>query len=127
MQYRVSCHCGAFRATVEAPERLELVDCNCSICALSGHLHLIVPASRFHVEQGQDALTEYRFNTRVARHFFCRTCGIRPYYIARSNPDGIDVNARCLSPQPEQVEVLPFDGQNWEANAGTLASLSHEP
>jgi hypothetical protein len=66
------------------------------------------------------------FGTGVAKHYFCRTCGIKPFYVPRSNPDGIDVNVRCIDPPPASLEVQPFDGRNWEASAGALASLSRE-
>jgi len=124
MNYTLSCHCGAFTAQVEAPAEVEVHDCNCSVCAKSGHLHLILPKNRITDLEGFDRLGLYTFNTGVAKHYFCKTCGIRPFYTPRSNPDGIDVNARCLSPQPEAMTVIPFDGQNWEANAATLSHLS---
>ena len=127
MIYRGGCHCGSIRFEVEAPERIECGDCNCSICTRSGYLHLIVPKSRFKLLQGESDLVTYRFKTGVARHRFCKTCGIKSFYIPRSNPDGYDVNVRCLEPEPLELAVEPFDGRNWELNAHKLAHLSHEP
>ena len=112
------------RFEVEADEEIEVEDCNCSICALTGFLHLIVPLDAFELLVGEETLSEYRFNTGVARHRFCSVCGIRPFYVPRSNPDGISVNARCLEPQPRAMRVVPFDGQNWEQNAHKLAAKS---
>lgn len=126
MRYQGRCHCGAVTFTVDAPAELEVEDCNCSICAMSGFLHLIRPRAAFELVSGQDMLTEYRFNTGVARHLFCRVCGVKPFYVPRSNPDGISVNARCLVPAPGSVRVVPFDGQNWEQNAARLAAKSVE-
>jgi hypothetical protein len=123
--YRGSCHCGAVTFEVDAPARLEVDDCNCSICTKSGYLHLIVPRTRFRMLAGAERLTTYRFNTNIAEHTFCRVCGIKPFYVPRSNPEGIDVNARCLDPLPALV-VLPFDGRNWEQHAHTLAHKSRE-
>jgi len=91
---------------------------------MSGYLHLIRPRDAFKLLAGADVLTEYRFNTRVAVHQFCRICGIKPFYVPRSNPDGISVNARCLAPAPESLRIIPFDGRNWERNAHTLAHKS---
>jgi hypothetical protein len=71
-------------------------------------------------------MTTYTFNTKVAQHYFCRTCGIKPFYIPRSNPDGIDVNVRCLDSIPESLTVTPFDGRNWERHAHELAHLSRD-
>ena len=92
---------------------------------MSGFQHLIVPGSRFRLLTGADALTEYTFNTGVARHLFCRRCGIKSFYVPRSNPDGFSVNARCLEPGTiESVTVEPFDGRNWEGSAAGLRHLS---
>ena len=126
MRYTGGCHCGAVRFEVEAPESVEVEDCNCSICAKSGHLHLIVPRNRFRILQGEDDLTLYQFNSGVAKHYFCRTCGIKPFYVARSNPDGMDVNLRCLDEPPADVTIVPFDGRNCEQNAASLAHKSQE-
>ncbi len=123
-----SCHCGAVRFEVDAPAAIRATDCNCSICTKSGFLHLIVPASRFRLLEGEEKLTTYRFNTAVARHTFCRICGVKPFYVPRSNPDGFTVNVHCLEPETiEHLEIVPFDGQNWEENASKLLHLSSKP
>lgn len=124
MIYQGSCHCGAVRFEVDAPDEVEVEDCNCSICSKSGFLHLIVPQRNFRLLAGEETLTTYRFNTGVAQHTFCKICGIKPFYIPRSNPDGVDVNVRCLQPQPVSIKIVKFDGQNWEANAAALAIKS---
>ncbi|HZZ94949.1 MAG TPA: GFA family protein [Usitatibacter sp.] len=121
-----SCHCGAVRFEVDAPARVVCLDCNCSICTRTGYLHLIVPVSRFRLLQGESHLATYMFGTGVAKHYFCRTCGIKPFYVPRSNPDGIDVNVRCLDPSPAEIEVRNFDGRNWEESAQAIASLSRD-
>lgn len=124
MRYQGRCHCGAVRFEVEAPEDVEVEDCNCSICRMTGFLHLIVPAARFRLLAGDEELTTYRFNTGVAAHRFCRICGIKSFYVPRSNPDGVDVNLRCLTPEPRSVTIVAFDGRNWEASAPALAHKS---
>lgn len=92
---------------------------------MSGFLHLIVPAARFRLLSGESDLTEYTFNTGVAKHRFCRVCGIKSFYIPRSNPEGIDVNARCLDEGTvTALTIEPFDGRNWEQNAPALAHLT---
>ena len=94
---------------------------------MSGFLHLIVPASRFRLLSGESDLVDYSFNTGIARHRFCRVCGIKSFYIPRSNPDGIDVNARCLDEGTVASLVIePFDGSHWEDNAASLSHLSAE-
>jgi hypothetical protein len=123
--HRGGCHCGAVAFEVEAPARLTVSDCNCSICRMSGYQHLIVPRARFRLLKGSDSLAEYRFNTGVARHLFCRHCGVKAFYVPRSNPDGYSVNARCLEPSTiEHVEVEPFDDNDRAASEARLRGLS---
>lgn len=122
-----SCHCGAVVIEVEAPADIEAYECNCSICERTGFLHLIVPASRFRLIRGEECLSTYTFNTGVARHTFCKVCGVKPFYVPRSNPDGYSVNVRCLDKSTiKSVSILPFDGKNWEDNAGRLELLSRD-
>lgn len=120
------CHCGGVRFEVALPERVEAQSCNCSMCAKTGFIHIIVPESRFRVTKGMERLAEYTFNSRVAKHLFCAECGIKSFYRPRSNPDGWSVNARCLD-EAATLDLTAFDGQNWEANADQLAHLSLEP
>jgi hypothetical protein len=92
---------------------------------MTGFLHLIVPASRFRLLRGADALVEYTFNTGAAKHRFCRHCGIKAFYVPRSHPDGIDVNVRCLDPGTiEAVAVALFDDGDREAATAALAHLT---
>lgn len=114
--HRGGCHCGRVRFEVDAPARITVSDCNCSMCARFGYLHLIVPAERFRLLSGAESLTNYSFNTCTAKHLFCSTCGVKSFYVPRSHPDGYSVNARCLDPGTvESMTVVPFDGQHWEA------------
>jgi hypothetical protein len=109
------CHCGAVRFEVVAPKKLSVSECNCSICSRAGFLHLIVPADRFRLLSGADALKTYSFNTQTAKHLFCSVCGIKSFYVPRSHPDGYSVNARCLDPGTvEEMVVTPLNGRDWE-------------
>ena len=112
--YLGSCHCGRVRFRVTA-DLSRVTECNCSIYSKKGFLHLIVPQDAFELLGGKDALTTYRFNTGVAQHTFCATCGIQPFYIPRSDPDKIDVNVRCLDDvDVTSLAIGRFDGRNWE-------------
>ncbi len=125
--HRGSCHCGAVRYEVDAPAELEVDECNCSICSRSGYLHLIVPSDRFRLLQGENNLTTYSFDSHEAKHLFCKTCGIKSFYIPRSHPDGISINARCLeSDTITNIKITPFDGRNWEKNISELKSRQHD-
>ncbi len=124
--HRGGCHCGRVTFEVEAPPTIDALDCNCSICRMTGFLHLIVPLARFRLLSGAEALAEYRFNTGVARHRFCAVCGIKSFYVPRSNPDGIDVNVRCLdSATIVSVRISPFDDADREAGTAAILHLSH--
>jgi hypothetical protein len=110
------CHCGRVRFEVQgAPD--EVSECNCSVCTRKAYLHWIVPRAAFQLVAGQDDLATYRFNTGVAQHHFCRHCGVASFYVPRSNPDSVDVNARCLDGiDPAALPRRSFDGRNWESS-----------
>jgi len=120
------CHCGTVRFEVDVePGVTTARACTCSMCAKTGFVHIIAAKSRFRITTGEAALTSYKFNTGVADHLFCSTCGVKGFYVPRSNPDGWSVNARCLDDASGLVTVDPFDGANWEAQP-SLAHLSEE-
>jgi hypothetical protein len=113
--HKGGCHCGRVRFEVKAPATLKVIDCNCSICTKKQNRHFIVPASRFKLIQGENNLTTYSFNNHVAKHMFCKTCGVQSFYSPRSNPDGYGISPHCLDPGTvEKIEMETFDGQNWE-------------
>ena len=123
--HRGGCHCGRVRFEVDAPADIAALDCNCSICRMSGFLHLIVPATRFRLLSGADALGEYTFNTGAAKHRFCRYCGIKSFYIPRSHPDGVDVNVRCLDAgSVAGIDITAFDDADRDAATAAIAYLS---
>ena len=125
VSHRGSCHCGAVAFEVQAPPRLLALECNCSICKMTGFLHLIVPRGRFRLLRGEDALTEYRFGTGTARHLFCRRCGVKSFYVPRSNPDGYSINVRCLDGSTiEAIDVELFDDTDREASERRIRDLS---
>jgi hypothetical protein len=121
--HRGGCHCGDVKFEVRAPADLDVLECNCSMCARSAYLHLIVSARDFRLLVGADALTDYRFGTRTARHLFCRRCGVKSFYVPRSHPDGYSINARCLDPATiASMRIRPFDGRHWETARSELAA-----
>jgi hypothetical protein len=119
--HRGGCHCGRISFEVTAPAELEVADCNCSICSMFGYLHLIVAAERFKLISGAEELSTYTFNTGVAKHYFCSNCGVKSFYIPRSHPEGVSINARCIHPATiVSLSVTPFDGRDWENARATL-------
>ncbi|MBB3764038.1 GFA family protein [Sphingomicrobium lutaoense] len=108
------CHCGAVRFSAEVGQPpIPALSCNCSICSMTGFVHVIVPHADFTLEKGEDALASYRFGSGQAEHLFCRHCGIKSFYQPRSHPDAYSVNANCLDDAP-RMRVSFFDGRNWE-------------
>jgi hypothetical protein len=120
MNVQGGCHCGAVRFEAEVPEPpVPTLDCNCSVCRMTGFLHVIVPHARFELLSGRDALTSYRFGTGTAEHLFCQYCGVKSFYQPRSHPDSWSVNAHCFD-GPVELAVEQFDGRNWEQAAENL-------
>ncbi len=118
-----SCHCGDVRFEVDADlSREQLLDCNCSICAKKGFLHLIVPPERFRLLTSPEALTTYTFGEGRAQHRFCTRCGVHPFYSPRSHPGHIDVNLRVLEGVDlSKLRIEAFDGRdNWEQSRAAL-------
>jgi hypothetical protein len=121
------CHCGKVRFRVRA-ELEGLTECNCSICSKKGIVHLIVPKEAFSLDTDPEALATYTFNTGVAKHYFCKTCGIHAFYVPRSDPDKIDVNVRCLDGVDiKNLKIEPFDGKNWEKSMAGPVPWRREP
>ena len=116
------CHCHAVRFEVLLPDEVEICECNCSICRMTGYQHIIVPKERFRLLRGDTQITTYMFNTATARHKFCTICGIKSFYIPRSHPDGFSVNARCLDEGVVRiVNVVQFDGRHWEDHISEIS------
>lgn len=76
--HKASCHCKQVQIEINAPEELELIECNCSICSIKGIIHLIVSKDNFKLKSGAEegAQTTYTFGTGMAKHKFCSKCGI---------------------------------------------------
>ena len=108
------CHCGRVRFEVLAPAKLQVLECNCSICSKAGYLHLVVSADRFKLVSGAESLTAYGFNTHTAKHLFCAVCGIKSFYVPRADPWSRSINVRCIDPGTvEEMIVSQFNGRRW--------------
>lgn len=119
--HKGGCHCGAVAFEMDAPAQLEAKRCNCSICRMTGFVHVFATKDEFRIVSGADNLTDYRFNTGTAQHLFCKTCGVKSFYVPRSHPDGWSVNLNCIDTATiESVDIGDFDGANWEANIASL-------
>ena len=122
-RYLGSCHCGAVRFEIEATID-RVTQCNCSICSKKGILHHRVAPERFRLLSDESALGTYRCGSMLAKHHFCKACGIHAFTRPRAAPQLYTVNVRCLDDYDlakEAPQIVPFDGRNWEAEAGKLA------
>ncbi len=112
---RGSCHCGAVQYTVEVDREATTMSCNCSMCGRAGTLLSFVPASRFRLERGEDATTDYLFNKHHIHHLFCKTCGIKSFArgTGREGQPMVAINVRCLDGfEPGQFRGTQFDGRS---------------
>jgi hypothetical protein len=101
-----NCHCGAVEFEVELKNGLENVRrCNCSLCRRKGALMAGVPLSSLRVIKGEDALTLYRWNTKIAKHYFCKHCGIYTHHQRRSDPTQYGFNIACF----DDVDFYSYD------------------
>jgi hypothetical protein len=66
------------------------------MCLRRNALMVRVHESSFRLLAGEDSITEYRFHTNTARHYFCKICGIYPFHRKRVTPDNFGVNVHCL-------------------------------
>lgn len=113
--YSGGCHCGAVRYEVTT-DLGQTITCNCSICAKTGTVLTFVPAERFRLLAGADALRDYQFAQKRIHHLFCATCGIRSF--ARgATPDGAEmyaVNLRCVDGVDlDALSPTPVDGRRF--------------
>jgi len=114
--YQGSCHCGEVKFEIET-DLTKATECNCSICTRKGALHHRVSSEKFKLLSGQYALTLYQSDNKIAKHWFCKFCGIHPYSNPRAAPEMYSINIRCLDDYWKEIpniEVKQFDGMNWE-------------
>ena len=98
------CHCGSVQFRAVLVDGLRTARrCTCSYCRMRGAIEVSAELSGLEIDQGKEALSEYRFNTGAAKHYFCSICGIYTHHQRRSNPNQFGVNAACLE------GVSPFD------------------
>jgi hypothetical protein len=122
--YQGGCHCQAIRFTLELNKAIEshaITACNCSICEKTGYIHLIVAKEQMILQADWNQLSKYQFNSMIAEHYFCKTCGIKSFYQPRSHPDCWSVNLRCLDNFSQlKIDYPLFDGKNWEQNIDAI-------
>ena len=99
-----ACHCGSVRFRVRlADGSASRRRCTCSFWRMRGAVVVSARLADIEILAGADNLTLYQFNTRAAKHWFCKTCGIYTHHQRRSKPDEFGINVACLT------GVSPFD------------------
>jgi hypothetical protein len=113
--YEGGCHCGKVRYEVTLDLAAPVTTCNCSMCSKVGSMLSFVPVGQFTLRSGEELLTEYLFNHKTIRHFFCKVCGIKPFARA-TKPDGtpmVAINARTLDDVDlTALNIHRFDGKS---------------
>lgn len=121
-RYTGSCHCGKVRYQIEATID-RVTECNCSICRKKGMLHHRVAPELFTLLADENDIDTYQFGTNIAKHHFCRSCGIHVFTRPRAAPELYTVNVRTLDDfdlEKEKPEIVKFDGRHWEENSNSL-------
>ncbi len=119
-----SCHCKQIQFEVIGKNNIQVLDCSCSICSILNYKHYVVDKSQFQLLKGKKYLSTYTFNTKVAKHMFCKICGIKSFYIPRSHPDSISINLNCINSKTiNKVKIIKFDGKHWKKNINKIKSL----
>jgi hypothetical protein len=121
--YEGSCHCGAVTFRIAA-EITGVYRCDCSLCRMKGALMTTVHEDAFTLLAGADLLSEYNWNTGIARHFFCSKCGIYPFHRKRAMPDHYGVNVHCLTGvDGSALAVRQAEGRGMSVRDGAARDL----
>ena len=111
MKYTGSCHCGSIKFEIDS-DLEKIVQCNCSICIKRNAKMIMIPKESFKLLEGSENLSLYQFNTEIAKHFFCKKCGIYTHHNRKSDPNGMGVNLGCIDDvDPMKFDVIQFDGK----------------
>jgi hypothetical protein len=113
-EYTGGCHCGAIRFSFHSKESAQIWKCNCSICDMIDYDHLFIKHDLFKLTSGKELIEKYVFETKSAKHYFCKLCGIKSFYQPRSHPDAYSIHLKCVDDPPEINEIIYFDGKNFE-------------
>jgi hypothetical protein len=93
--HKGSCHCGAVEFEVEGAFDTGFI-CDCSLCRRKGAIMARLPQGQFRLTKGEGDLTTYQWNTKIAKHYFCKHCGIYTHHQPRTAPDMMGVNLGCI-------------------------------
>jgi hypothetical protein len=127
-KHKASCHCGEVELELDLPEGLiDVRRCDCSLCRRRGAIAASIPLSGIKIIKGEHLLTLYQFNTKTAKHYFCKVCGIYTHHQRRSNPTQYGFNVACLDGvNPLKILDVPAcDGVNHPADKQLVCKAEH--
>ncbi len=109
MNYSGSCHCGAVTFRFKAPEIVDGLRCNCSVCQKKGAMmgNFIVAPEDIEIEAREGVLNTYTFATHIAKHYFCNCCGIYPFHQTLRKPGYYRIHLGCVD--GVNVLSLPYE------------------
>ncbi|MCH7881523.1 MAG: GFA family protein [Proteobacteria bacterium] len=113
--YQGSCHCGAIKFAFEADEISKGLRCTCSICKRKGALMsaFAIPNDELKIEADENDIGLYQFDSKIAKHYFCKTCGIYTHNETIRAPGHTRVNLGCVDDlDTSKLEIAVFDGKN---------------
>lgn len=114
-EYKGNCHCGAISFSFKQKEIDKGLRCNCSICKRKGAVMSAFTLAPEEIEIGEknEALSLYQFDSKVAKHYFCKFCGIYPFHQTMRKPGQYRVNLGCIDEiDTNAIEVELFDGKS---------------
>ena len=106
MKYNLQCHCGAVQLEVET-DLSNIKQCNCSICKRKNAKMNILPKESIISIHGEENLSLYQFGTNIAKHYFCKKCGIYTHHFRKSDPNGIGINIGCI----DKIDSFSIDSE----------------
>lgn len=113
--YRGSCHCGAIEFSFDAEEISKGLRCTCSICSRKGAMMLAdaIPEGELKIKADPNDIGLYQFDNNIAKHYFCKNCGIYTHNETIRAPGNMRVNLGCIDDlDASELEIVVFDGKN---------------
>lgn len=114
-QYEGSCHCGAISFAFQHVDITTGLRCNCSICKRKGAVmtDFFIAPTELNINAEKGVLGLYQFDSKVAKHYFCKTCGIYPFHETVRKPGHFRVNLGCIDEiDTESLDIDVFDGRS---------------
>ena len=113
--YNGSCHCGSISFSFTQEKIVSGLRCNCSLCRRKGAVmsDFTLAPGEIEINTEKDGLGLYQFDSKIAKHYFCKTCGIYPFHETMRKPGHYRVNLGCIDDiDTNTLTVNIFDGKS---------------